>query len=206
MNKILYIINGVLLLAVVCLFYQVQTLKNNCNILPTDTVNGNDSNKQIINSDLNIAFVNTDSINKKYNYIVEFTKAIKSKKANLDAQLQNMVAKFQKDYEAYQRSAQLGIVPKTELMRTEETLKKLQQDIANKELQLQNLVAELEEKNMALNQNVKIFVKEMAQHTHHLILAYSDLNPSILLIDPKRDITNQVINGLNEAYEQSKSK
>jgi outer membrane protein len=117
-----------------------------------------------------------------------------------------MTAKFQQDYEAFQQSAQAGIAPQAELMKTEENLKRQQQDLANKELQMQNLGVELEEKNAELNRNVKDFLKVFNNGRFDYVMSYSDLMPTILLTNPKLDITPQVLQGLNAEYNAKKAK
>jgi len=207
MKNLSLIFNGVLAIAVAILFYQVHSLKSSgVQEAPSDL-----SVKPIITSnttlaDSKIAYINTDSINEHYAYIADFTKVIRAKKSNLEAQLQGMTAKFQQDYEAFQQSAQAGIAPQAELMKTEENLKRQQQDLANKELQMQNLGVELEEKNAELNRNVKDFLKVFNNGRFDYVMSYSDLMPTILLTNPKLDITPQVLQGLNAEYNAKKAK
>ncbi len=207
MKNLSLILNGILAIAVAILFYQVHSLKSSgIQEAPSDL-----SVKPIITSnttlaDSKIAYINTDSINEHYAYIADFTKVIRAKKSNLEAQLQGMTAKFQQDYEAFQQSAQAGIAPQAELMKTEENLKRQQQDLANKELQMQNLGVELEEKNAELNRNVKDFLKVFNNGRFDYVMSYSDLMPTILLTNPKLDITPQVLQGLNAEYNAKKAK
>ena len=207
MKNLSLILNGILAIAVAILFYQVHSLKSS-GIQETHT---DLSVKPVITSntilaDSKIAYINTDSINEHYAYIADFTKVIRAKKSNLEAQLQGMTAKFQQDYEAFQQSAQAGIAPQAELMKTEENLKRQQQDLANKELQMQNLGVELEEKNAELNRNVKDFLKVFNNGRFDYVMSYSDLMPTILLTNPKLDITPQVLQGLNAEYNAKKAK
>lgn len=211
MKNLSLILNGVLAVAVSYLFYQVHTLKSGTETPTTDTHVEDASGKPIVSSnttlaDTKIAYINTDSINEHYAYIADFTKVLRSKKNNIEAQMQSLTAKFQKDYEAFQQSAQAGIAPQSVLMKQEEDLKRQQQDLANKELQMQNLGVELEEKNMELNKNVKNFLKTFNNGKFDYILSYSDLVPTILLTNPKLDITNEVLKGLNAEYQAKKGK
>ena len=209
MKNLSLILNGILAIAVAILFYQVHSLKSSGiqeTGAPADL-----AVKPIITSnttlaDSKIAYINTDSINEHYAYIADFTKVIRAKKSNLEAQLQGMTAKFQQEYEAFQQSAQAGIAPQAELMKTEENLKRQQQDLANKELQMQNLGVELEEKNAELNRNVKDFLKVFNNGRFDYVMSYSDLMPTILLTNPKLDITPQVLQGLNAEYNAKKAK
>ncbi len=212
MKNLSLILNGVLAIAVAILFYQVNSLKHSgvaASEEATETVET--ETKPVINSsttlnEAKIAYVNTDSINEHYAYIADFTKVLKGKKATLEAQMESMTAKFQNDYQSFQQSAQAGVAPQSELMKQEEALKRQQQDLANKELQMQNLGIELEEKNAELNKNVKDYLKIFNNGKFDYILSYSDLMPTILLTNPKLDITPDVLKGLNDEYKAKKQK
>ncbi len=210
MKNLSLILNGVLAVAVGILFYQVNNLKHAgvddnsgmTEVAVKPTVTASSTNL----GDAKIAYVNTDSINEKYQYIADFTKVLKGKKAALEAQMESMTMKFQKEYQEFQQSAQAGIAPQSELQKQQQNLERQQQELANKELQMQNLGVELEEKNMELNKNVKEFLKRFNEGKFDYILSYSDLVPTILLTNPKLDITTQVLQGLNDEYKASKGK
>jgi outer membrane protein len=210
MKNLSLIINGVLAIAVAILFYQVNTLKNGATETSSNTTQKADEKPVIISNttlaDSKIAYVNTDSINEHYQYIADFTKVIRSKKATLEAQMQSMTAKFQQEYEAFQQSAQAGVAPQSELQKQQASLERQQQELANKELQMQNLGVELEEKNMELNKSVKDYLQKINNGRFDYILSYSDLVPTILLTNPKLDITNEVLTGINAEYKNSKTK
>jgi len=210
MKNLSLIINGVLAIAVAILFYQVHSLKN------SGVSSENSSSEVAVKptivtsatnlADAKIAYVNTDSINEHYDYIADFTKVIRNKKATLESQMQSMTAKFQQEYEAFQQSAQAGVAPQAELQKQQASLERQQQELANKELQMQNLGIELEEKNMELNKSVKDYLVKINNGRFDYILSYSDLMPTILLTNPKLDITTEVLKGINEEYNNSKKK
>jgi outer membrane protein len=196
MKNLSLIINGVLAVAVAILFYQVHSLKNGATI-SSDTGTEKSEVKPVVVSnttlaDSKIAYVNTDSINEHYQYIADFTKVIRAKKASLEAQMQSMTAKFQQEYQEFQQSAQAGVAPQAELQKQQASLERQQQELSNKELQMQNLGVELEEKNAELNQSVKDYLQKINNGRFDYILSYSDLVPTILLTNPKLDITPEV--------------
>jgi len=210
MKNLSLIINGVLAIAVAILFYQVHSLKNG-GVTVENSTSEAAVKPTIVTSatnlaDAKIAYVNTDSINEHYDYIADFTKVIRNKKATLESQMQSMTAKFQQEYEAFQQSAQAGVAPQAELQKQQASLERQQQELANKELQMQNLGIELEEKNMELNKSVKDYLVKINNGRFDYILSYSDLMPTILLTNPKLDITTEVLNGINEEYKNSKKK
>lgn len=209
MKHISLIINGILAVVVGILFYQVQSLKA---VSETEQESVDSKSKPVIIesstklTEAKIAYVNTDSINEHYAYIADFTKIIRNKKTALEAQMQSMTAKFQQDYEAFQQSARAGVAPQSELQKQQANLERQQQELANKELQMQNLGVELEEKNMELNKNVKDYLLKINNGRFDYILSYSDVMPTILLANPKLDITAEVLKGINDEYKLSKKK
>ncbi|MES2763841.1 MAG: OmpH family outer membrane protein [Bacteroidota bacterium] len=211
MKNLSLILNGILAIAVAILFYQVNSLKNG-GVVAVESSSAETAVKPAIVAsstnlvDAKIAYVNTDSINEHYQYIADFTKVIRGKKASLEAQMQSMTAKFQSEYEAFQQSAQAGVAPQSELQKQQASLERQQQELANKELQMQNLGVELEEKNMELNKSVKDYLLKINNGRFDYILSYSDLMPTILLTNPKLDITTEVLNGINTEYAAKKSK
>lgn len=210
MKNLSLILNGVLAIAIAILFYQVHTLKNAGTATEDPSTDINVKPTIITSStklgDAKIAYVNTDSINEHYAYIADFTKIIRNKKATLEAQMQSMTAKFQQEYEAFQQSAQAGVAPQSEMQKQQTSLERQQKELANKELQLQNLGIELEEKNMELNKSVKDYLLKINNGRFDYILSYSDLMPTILLANPKLDITTEVLKGINDEYNAKKGK
>jgi outer membrane protein len=209
MKNLSFIINGILVVAVAILFYQVHSLKNSGDVSSQNEVEN--KNPIIVTSasnlaDAKIAYINTDSINEHYAYIADFTKVLKSKKSVIESQMQTLTTRFQKDYESFQQSAQAGIASEADLMKQKTNLERQQQDIANKELQMQNLGIELEEKNIELNKNVKDFLAKYNNGKFDYVLSYSDMMPTILLVNPKLDITNDILKGINQEYKNKKNK
>ena len=84
MKNISLIINGILAVAVGILFYQVNALKNTSGATNTATEVSTTGVQPLITAnsvnlaDAKIAYINTDSINDKYQYIADFTKVLKS--------------------------------------------------------------------------------------------------------------------------------
>jgi outer membrane protein len=211
MKNLSLIINGILAIAVAILFYQVNTLKSNGVSSGSEEGTSENINPIIVNSasnlaDAKIAYINTDSINEHYAYIADFTKVLKAKKSSIENQMQSLTSKFQQEYEAFQQSAQAGIASESDLMKQKTSLERQQQEIANKELQMQNLGIELEEKNIELNKNVKDFLAKYNNGKFDYVLSYSDMMPTILLVNPKLDITNDILKGINEEYKTKKIK
>lgn len=212
MKNVLYVIVALLSICVGILFYQVNSLKSSGNISLTEKNDVPDNKTTVIASptdlklpDAKIAFINIDTLNEKYLFISDYVKVLKNKKNSIEAQLQSLTQKFQQDYEAAQQSAQAGIMPPSEMDAKRKELERQQRDIENKQIQMDNLVVEMQEKNEQLQQEVKNFLKTYNNDKYDYILAYTNNVPSILLANPKLEITNQVLQSLNEDYLNKKN-
>ena len=212
MKNILYGIIGVLAICVGILFYQVNSLKNNSD---SGSGKGNEKNNSVnvVSSNMNdgklpdakIAYINIDTLNENYLFISDYVKVLKSRKLSLEAQLQSMTQKFQQEYEAAQQSAQAGIMPPAEMEAKKKELERQQRDIQNKELQMDNLQGEMAQKNEQLQHDVKLFLQSYNQGKYDYIIAYTSAVPTILLANPKLEITKQVLDALNTEYKNKKS-
>lgn len=212
MKNLLYAVIAVLTLCIGILFYQIQGLKSKIEDRGTvSSAKETQAKPVIVNTatdklpDAKIAFVNIDTLNENYLYISDFVKVLKNKRLALESQLQNMSMKFQQDYEAAQQSAQAGIMHPSELENKKRDLERQQREIENKQIQMDKLALEMQEKNDELQRQVKEFLIEFNQGKYDYIMAYTNTVPTILLANPKLEITAQVLDALNTQYKNKKS-
>lgn len=213
MKNVLYAIIAVLAICVGILFYQVQSLKTSMGGTTTENADGTKETKKpvIINSandplpNAKIAYINIDSLNEKYLFISDYVKVLKNKRIALESQMQAMSQKFQEDYEAAQQSAQAGLLPAAEMENKKRDLERQQRELENKQIQMDKLALDMQEKNDQLQRDVKNFLMENYEGKYDYIMAYTAAVPTILLANPKLEITYQVLEALNTAYLQNKS-
>lgn len=213
MKNVLYAIIAVLAICVGVLFYQVNSLKNGGG---TETETTSDKEKEakkpvIINSasdplpNAKIAYINIDTLNEKYLFISDYVKVLKNKRIALESQMQAMSQKFQEDYEAAQQSAQAGLLPPAEMENKKRDLERQQRELENKQIQMDKLAMDMQEKNDQLQKDVKDFLMENYDGKYDFIMAYTIAVPTILLANPKLEITYQVLDALNTEYLKNKS-
>jgi len=215
MKNLSLILNGVLAVAVAILFYQVHSLKTSgVTVQELDTpINDSNKNKISINevgptnlADAKMAFLNVDSINSKYLLITDYSKKMKGQVQSLEGQIESMTGTFQTEYEAYQQSAQAGVAPQSEMLKMEENLKRKQDEIKNKQLQLQNLQYDQQDKIVELNRKLQEVVDKYNNGKFDYVFSYSETVPILVFKNRKLDISNDIINILNEEYKKSKVK
>src|ERR1700749_1850487 len=132
MKQVSLIINIVLIAAVVVLFYLNISLKKNVEALAGTNpvaVLQTPATLSANNVDLKnakIAYINIDSLDYKYQYIVDNSKEYANKQMALESQLQSMAAKFQADYQDFQQAAQAGVRGEAELNKQKAQLEQQQ--------------------------------------------------------------------------------
>lgn len=210
MNKVSLIINVLLAAAVAVLFYLYASLKTNVEALGQQsgttmiTPAGLQGNAGSL-KDAKIAYLNIDSLDYKYEYIIDNSKELRAKEASLSAQYQGMVAKFQADYQELQQAYQAGIRSEAELEKEKGRLEQMQYDIANKEKQMQMLQEDVARKQGDMLRKVSAFIAAFNNGRYDYILAYTANVSSVLYAKPGLDLTKEILDGLNAEYRTAKA-
>jgi len=211
-NKNSLIINGILAVAVVILFVlQFSGNTKSSNEETKDEVAKVDSEKEVIeNNDfptdftgLKIGYVNSDTVTVHYEYSKQLSKELMAKQASAENKLRKEAEKLQKDYEKFQQGA--PIMGPEELERKQGELMQRQQELQQMEYELSQ---NLQNKGYAANYDYVIGTDKYLQKIgkelgYDYIFGYrtGDL---VMYANPKFDITSQVIELLNEAYNADK--
>lgn len=201
-NKTPLIINGVLAFAIVILFYlqlsgpaeghKTETRGSKDNV--SDTIK-----KHVPGSALSIAYVNSDTLTKYYDYSKSLSKDLMGKQANAEGKLKKMYAQYQSKVEKYQKEA--PIMGQEELERKQMEIMQMEQDIAAEEQRLQNSLADVSYQSqmdyvLATDRYTQTIGKKLG---YDFIIGYrtGDL---VMYANPEFDITQEVIKLLNEEY------
>ena len=158
-----------------------------------------------IKSGAKIAYVNIDSLDQKYEYIRDYSETLRKKQAGIEASLSSMYNKFQQEYADFQQSVQAGLKSEAELKKQQAYLEQKQGEIAAKEKSLQSLGEEVAAKQNDMLKSVSAFISKYNKGKYDYILAYTSNVSSVLYAKPDFEITNEVINGLNEEYRTIKN-
>ena len=193
MKNLSLIMNGVLLVAVIVLFYLHFS---------GSAPAGNSERKGTATSgvtDARIAFVVSDSILANYEYLKTKKAELEKKTAKMEQEYRNRAQGLQDEITNYQRIVNNLTLSQTRAM--EEDLTKKQQNLRLYEQSLsQELMNEEAKLNKELYDRVTAFLKEYGQANDlHVVLKY-DPTSDLLYAGDALDITSDVITGLNEAY------
>lgn len=153
---------------------------------------------------LKIAYVVADSINKNYKYIAEMQATLQDEAETSEKIMQRNVGKIEKRFQELQKELKY-MTPsqkqeaQQELANMEQNAQILRNELANdlaiKEAELQEL----------FYKSVNDYLNEYSEaNGFDFILSYN-LGGQILATNNALDITDEVLNGLNEAYRQKKA-
>lgn len=154
---------------------------------------------------LKVAYVDSDTLLAKYQYAIDLQEELNTYK---DAQMrsaQNQMAQFQKDYETFLKTGETMTLTQqqakeAELKQRYEKLSTLEAEVTNKVMQKQL------ESNIELLNRIFAFVREYnaANQQFDIILRKTFVDSPTIYMNPGMDITDEIINGLNEEYKSVK--
>ena len=194
MKNVSLILNGVLLVAVAILYY-LHFASNS-----SDSANETASTP----SDLKIAYINSDSVLKYYDYFNVNRQKLEDKGKKLDQEFRNRAQSLQNDISAYQRN--LGSMTIGQAKAVEDDLGKRQQNLQLYQRSLeQEIMSEQAKMNEDLYAKITAYLKEYGQAKGLDAVLKYDPTSDLLYGGQTLDITQDVIKGLNEAYKAETS-
>ena len=201
-NKILIAINAVLFVGLVGIYVLHFTSSKSNN-----RVNSDATAPLVKEGGLTVAYVNTDTLLAKYQYAIDMEKDLLNYKNQQEQIGRQQMEQFQNDYQNYLKTG--STMTLTQQQAKEEELKKRAEKMSTLE---QELTAKIMERQMAENTKllnaIFAFVREYnaANQQFDIILRKTFENSPTLYLNPAMDITDEIVNGLNEEYKNVKGK
>ena len=153
-------------------------------------------------SGLKIAYIDVDSLLANYTFYQDLAEEMTRKEENYRLALTEEANKWQKDVEAHQKKIANSVYSSVERAQSEENrLAKRQQALQEKsDKYTQELLAERDANSQKISETVDNFVKEYNKtHGFNMIISKA----SLLYADEALNITAQILEGLNAAYNQT---
>lgn len=199
LNKILIACNAVLFLGLIGIYILHFTSA------PQSRVNADASAPLQKEGGLTIAYVDTDSLLANYQYAKDLEAELLAYKSQQEAYGKQEMEKFQKDYQDYLKNG--ANMTLTQQQAKEAELKQRAEKMATLE---QKLTGKIMERQM--NENTKLlkaifaFVREYnaANQQFDIIMRKTFENSPNLYLNPGMDITQEILEGLNEEYKNLK--
>lgn len=156
----------------------------------------------VVVSGLKIAYIDVDSLLANYTFYQDLAEEMTRKEENYRLVLTEEATKWQKDVEDHQKKIANGVYSSVERAQSEENrLTKRQQALQEKsDKYTQELLAERDANSQKISETVDNFVKEYNKtHGFNLIISKA----SLLYADEGLNITAEILDGLNAAYNQT---
>jgi outer membrane protein len=194
MKNISLILNAVLLVAVAVLFYFHFSAGSSADVSAAG-----------ITGDVKIAYINSDSVLKQYDYLKAEQEKFDAKGKKIEDDLKNRAQSLQTEIESYQRNVNSMTIGQAKAV--EEDLGKKQQNFEMyRERVTQELLADQDKLNKALYDKVTTFLKDFGNKKgYHMVLKFNTASDLLYATDAL-DISKDVVAGLNEAYRQESGK
>ncbi len=200
-------LNVVLFIAVAVLYYLHF---NSCAVqseqVPKTEANKTSTLSKVITDSskarLPIAYVNIDTLNKKYKFIESVSKTAERKLKGQQQKLEAEKAKVTEEYQIFMENYQGGIYKsQAEIDQRQQYFVQKQQELAKKEYELQNsLEQEMAETNEKIMKNVTEYLKKYSTELNYSFIMATGSASSVLFAKDSLDITQPIIDGLNEEF------
>lgn len=202
MKKLSLWLNIILIIAVAGIYFLYFTGGKS-----TKTETGKEEKETVIDRDYSIAYVNIDTLIQHYDLFIDKNDELLQKKDESEAKLQIQSRNFEKEVKDFQDKVQKGLVTRTKAQM-------MQQDLAQKEQQLyanrDNMARQLsEEEQVMLRQvlnEVMNYLEEYNKDYNYKYIFSNSFGGQLLYTDKSLNITQDVLNGLNEKYNKEKEK
>jgi outer membrane protein len=197
-HQILYIILFVLL--AVLYFIQFSSSTNNENI---PTVEKELAIQPLNKRGLNIAYVNSDTVSKYYEFAKKIQKTLTTKRSEAEGQIKSKYFAYESLVQEFEKAS--PIMGDREKMEKAQKIRLLEQEIMQVEQQLSEQVSRQE---LELTQSYIVKTNDYMQEIgktlgYDYVMSYR-VGGAMLYANERHDITNEIIKLLNERYESSK--
>lgn len=207
MKKTTLWLNIILILAVAGIYVLHFTDKGGEGVMSDTSGAKEEVEGEIIDRGYTIAYVNIDTIISEYQFFVDKRENLNEKMGESEAELQLKSRSFEREVRDFQEQVNKGLITRTKAQM-------LQQELAQKEQELystrDNIAQQLsEEEQVMLRQGLDRIMKFLEEynkeHNYRYVLSKT-FGSQVLYADKNLNITRDVLNGLNEKYEQENKK
>lgn len=153
--------------------------------------------------DLSIAYINSDSVLKHYDFLKDKKVILEAKTKKMDSDYRNRAQSLQSEISAYQRNASTLTIGQARAL--EEDLQKKQQNLQMYQQSLsQELMNDESKLNKELYDRITAFLKKYGKDNGLQVVLKYDPSSDVLFGVETLDITGQVVKGLNDEYKTEK--
>ncbi len=192
--KFSLLLNAILLLAVAVLYVLFFTGKK-------DSTRAASQKEGVAGSEVKVGYVDSDSILVHYTLAIEKSKELAEKSKTLEAQLKSRQDQYEKDASYFQDQVSQNKLSEQSAQFIYNKLMEEQQKIYEMQNQFTSELSDLEmQVNLMLLDSVTSFLERYNRKLNFDYILGNNPGSNLLLKNPKYNITDQVIQGLNNEY------
>jgi len=200
MKKVSLWINVVLIIAVAGIYF-LHFSGNESKKVETSA----EGTEQVIDRDYGIAYINIDTLVTNYQLFIDKNNELLTKRNESEAELQIQSKKFENEVRDFQDKVSKGLITRTKAQ-------SLQQVLAQKEQQLyatrDDLARQLAEEEQVMYRQVlnevMEYLEEYNTEFNYKYIFSNSFGGQLLYTDKSFNITLDVLDGINEAYNKEK--
>ena len=197
-HQILYVILF-LLLAVLYLLH----FSNSNNAENIKAVEKQETIQPLNEATLNIAFVNSDTVSKYYEFAKKIQKSLTSKRSEAEGQIKSKYFAYESLVQEFEKAS--PIMGDREKMEKAQKIRLLEQEIMQVEQQLSDQVSRQElELTQSYIEKTNDYMQEIGKTLGYDYVMSYRIGGAMLYANERHDITTEIIKLLNERYESSK--
>ena len=150
-----------------------------------------------------IVYFQLDSVVRHYDMYNDLSSELDAKAEEIEKKLQSRQKSFQKEANEFQNNIEKGLLTRSEAEEKQQVLQNKQNDLQNYFAQKQQEMAE--EQAVMLNKvmdAITTYLKKLNEEKNYSAIIAN----AVLVGDPNLDITESVIEGLNNEYTKNKKK
>ena len=170
-----------------------------CDKAGTSTATGESASKEVIQGDLKVAYVYTDSVINKYDYFKTKSEELTEKGKKFEGDLQGRASGFQQEVQTFQQTG--GNMTQNQARAKQEELAKKEQNLMTYR---DNLMQELSADEAALYSEVydrvQKYLKTYAEENDLAVILSYTRGGAVWYGNDALDVTSSVIEGLNKEY------
>ncbi len=201
MKKITPVLSVISIIAVIVLY--VLHFTSSTESIPKSSYNDSTS----YSGASNIAYINIDSVMVNYDMYNDLANEWEAKAKTSDAEFQSKQRSFQKSAEDFQYKVQRGLITRSEAEQLQQNLAVEEQKLVQLQNQLQGALAEEQQvSNRKVLNSIMEYLKKMEGiHGYQYILG-TTFGGNVMYAHESLNITDEVVEGLNKEYQDSKEK
>ena len=198
MKKSSLILNVILLIAVVVLYVLYFTGRS-AGKETTQPVTGTAPAAAV--GEMPIVYVNMDTLLARYDMFADLQDRLQKKQQDSESKLNTRGQKWQNKVNEFQSNLQKGLITRSEAQKIQNQLQQEQQEIMQMKDDLSNNL--LEEQQVGTRKvifSIVDFLNGYSQQHHYRYVLSTTIGGAVLYGDRQLDVTQEVVEGLNEQY------